>query len=367
MAIQTDITQTTTGDLTEVNDYSSDPVNLDGPQDPTKTRYSNPDFPKWLGYYDGSNDKANPELKQALHRYATWVLGMGYTVSPRDKSNLDLIRGMGEDTFNSILWNMLVIKKVNGDSYAQIIRDEDKLNVINIKPLNCSRITTVIGGDGIIEEYEYRDASLKQVERILKPSEVLHLMNDRIGDQVHGTSTIKAIQWALDAKKEASHIYRKILKRSNVRILYVEEDDKTRLSNLQTDYKDAIDKGDLLILPIKVGEGKFEDLQLPPVQSFLAWIQNLDNVISNGVGIPKIIGGDGEGTTESGGKMVYLGFEPIYMREIIELEADLWNQLGIKITFNRPPSITDNVSQTESKNQAQTSIQPNDITGGSGK
>ena len=54
------------------------------------------------------------------------------------------IRGWGEDTFMSILWNMLVIKKIGGDAFAEIIRDEETGRILNIKPLDPSVITIVV-------------------------------------------------------------------------------------------------------------------------------------------------------------------------------------------------------------------------------
>jgi len=48
------------------------------------------------------------------------------------------------------------------------------------------------------------------------------------------------------------------------------------------------------------------------------------------------------------------------------LEEDLWNQLGIKITFERPASMAPDMAMNEAKNTSQTSFQPKDaqVTGG---
>ena len=60
--------------------------------------------------------------------------------------------------------------------------------------------------------------------------------------------------------------------------------------------------------------------------------------------------------------MGHVIFEPIYTKEQVDMENDLWNQLGIRIKFNRPPSLGGMQPQLdESKNTGQVAIQPNDV------
>ena len=61
--------------------------------------------------------------------------------------------------------------------------------------------------------------------------------------------------------------------------------------------------------------------------------------------------------------MGYMSFEPVYTEEQTLLEQDLWNQLAIRVKFNRPPSLQGIVSEEESKNVNQTGIQPSEVTG----
>lgn len=56
--------------------------------------------------------------------------------------------------------------------------------------------------------------------------------------------------------------------------------------------------------------------------------------------------------------MGHVIFEPIYTKEQIDMEDDLWTQQQISIKFNRPP-ILGGLQQDESKNTTQ-NIQPND-------
>jgi len=259
----------------------------------------------------------------------------------------------------------MVMKKVTKiGGFAEIIRNESG-TLVNLKPLNPANMIIYYNPQGIITGYGHKQSKgkIKKYE----PDKILHLVNDRIGDEVHGTSVVESVKWIIDAKEEAMRDWRRISHRSTVRILYVEEDNKDRIANLKRDYPEAIKNGDLLILPVLPKDAKFEDLQLPPIQQFLEWIRYLENLFYQAVRVPKIIA-TSEGFTEAGGKMGYLTFEPIYTYEQTQLEADIWNQLGIRIKFNRPPSLSNAMQETEQKNVSQQeAVQPNDLNAGVGE
>ena len=58
--------------------------------------------------------------------------------------------------------------------------------------------------------------------------------------------------------------------------------------------------------------------------------------------------------------MGYLTFEPTYTEEQTLLESDLWNQLAIKLKFNRPPSLSGMMRQDEIKNSGMLGMQQNE-------
>ena len=97
-----------------------------------------------------------------------------------------------------------------------------------------------------------------------------------------------------------------------------------------------------------------------PLQNPIEWIRYLENFFYQAVGVPKIILGGSQEFTEASSKVGYLTFEQVYAREQKELEADLWNQLAIKVEFIRPVSLKDNVTQDEAANTGQVGIQPNE-------
>lgn len=101
------------------------------------------------------------------------------------------------------------------------------------------------------------------------------------------------------------------------------------------------------------------------VQEIVTWLNYLADEEDQLIGIPKIITG-GSGEQEGDSKISYLTFEPTYKREIKELEDDLFNQLGIRIKFNLPPSLKQELVNTEQANSSQTNFQPNDTIAGSG-
>lgn len=354
----TDMTQTTTTQLdTGLDDYSVSAEHIDEAQ--TKEwHWNNDKWHEYLGYY-----KKIPELRQAILSKAQWTVGKGYsTEDALTEVRLKRFNGWGEDSFHSIMENMIVTKYINGDAYAEIIKNKSGIP-INIKPLNPFRMRTVVNEKGMIIRYEEVDKLMSGEKRVIKkykPAEILHLVNDRIANEIHGTSVIESVKWVIDAKNEAMSDWRRLSHRSSVRIMYVDEDDTSRLNTLRSEYKDAIKNGEVMILPAKKEEASFEDLPLPPINDFLAWIQYLDNTFYQNVGVPRVILGGSQEFTEAGGKMSFLSFELPIAREQKMLEADLWNQVAIKIKFNRPPSLQDNAQTAEEKNTAQTGIQGNE-------
>ena len=357
-----DITKTTTTDMTgEVPNFSVAAKTTDGVSESKETLWNNEDFQEHNGYY-----LTRPELKKAIDAYATWVVGKGFI--PEDEETkviLNSVRGWGEDTLGSLLWNMIVVKKYHGDSFAEIVRDPENGDLANLKPLDPSVVTTIVGNNGVILRYEVR-SKIKEKDGVktLQPHEVLHLSNDRVADNIHGTSVVDCVKWAIDARNEAMEDYRRILHRSTIRVMEVDEDDKTRLSQIKGDYAQAIKKGELLLVP--KGTQEIRDLSAPQSQH-IEWIRYLENFFYQAVGIPKVILGGPEEFTEASSKISYLTYEQIYTREVVDLEADLWNQIGLKIKFTRPASLKNELLDSEEKNTGQVGFQPNDTEAGVGE
>ena len=346
---------------TVVTDYTTPALQTEGVNEAGETWIDYPEFTKWYGNY-----RKIAKIKMAINAYATWVVGQGWSADSTIVTELEDIRGWGEDTLLSILWNMLVIKKVNGDAFAEVMRDPDTGTLLNLKPLDPSTMRTVLDKQGIILRYEQRakTGDSKAVKKF-KPNEIFHIVNDRVADQARGTSVIEAVEWNVEASEEAKRAHRKMVKRNGiVRVIEVDTDDTTKINAFKTQWKEAIDKGDVLILPKDVAEAKDWHGQLD-TQGVVQWLNFLDDEFFMIIGIPKIIMG-GSGEIEGDSKVSYLAFEQVYKREASELIDDLWNQLAIKITLNSPASLKKELVDNEAANTSQVGFQPNDTEAGVG-
>lgn len=355
---QYEINNTTTTNMSSnVPDYSVSSKSIDEAQN-GKFRWYNSKFNEYLGYY-----KTIPELKQAIDALARWTGGKGYTTDTRTKVILENITGWGEDSFDSIIQNMIIIKKVNGDSFAEIIRNDDG-TLINIKPLNPSNIVTVVDEKGIIESYEELNKNRQKV-RTYKPYQILHLSNDRVANEVHGVSVIESCKWVIDARNEAMTDWRVMLHRNltGVRIIEVEEDNTTKLAKLSQMWETAIKNKEVLILP----KGTASNVPVPSPTNPENWIRYLENFFYQAVGVPKVILGGSADYTEASSKVGYLTFEQVYMSEQRILEQDLWNQLALRIKFERPVSLKEDIQTSEAANTGQVGFQKNEVTAQMGR
>jgi len=311
-------------------------------------------FPKaaeYFGYY-----KKYGQLKKAIDTLWLYVVGKGYEVDPETKVILEHITGFGEDTFVSILWNMGVVSMIQGDAFAEIVRDDKTGKLINLKPISPERMRIIYGSNGLIKRYEQVTK-----DKIIKwnKEEIFHIRNDAIADEQRGTSVIESCKWVIDAIEEARRDYRIVLHRNVVplRIIEIDTDDTAKRNSLMQEYKDAIQKGEVLVIPkgtVQVTETAIN------VQDPLGWIQSLENYFYLAVGIPKTIANP-EGVSEGTSKIGYLIFEPIYSFRQTLMEADIWNQLYFRIKFNRPASLVDNITTNEAKNTSQLGFQPKDL------
>lgn len=355
------ISNTTTSALNSgVPNYQVASKTTDGVNASGENEWNNNKFSEYYGYYSSI-----PELQAAVKSLAHWTTGRGYEADIGTKTRLSRITGMGEDTFKSIMWNMTVVKKVNGDAYAEVIRDEDG-NVINLKTLDPSSMVTVVDENGRIIRYEQRSKTNKGT-KTFKVTQILHLINDRFADQIHGTSAIESCKWVIDARNEAMSDWRRISHRSTIRVMYIDAENTSKINSVKEQYKEAIKNGELMIIPAKRNEAEVTDLTLPPIDAFLSWIQYLENFFYQAIGVPKAALGGSSSATEASAKVDLTSYDQAWNTEQTDLQDDLWNQLGIKLTWIKPSSLMDSMQRDEQKNQGQVGFQPNDVDVMSGK
>lgn len=322
------------------------------------TRIYYPDAATYYGYY-----KKYGQLKKAIDTLWIYIVGKGYKADVNTQVELEYMRGFGEDTIHSILWNMGVTSMIQGDAFAEIIKIENQ--IINLKPISPERMCVVYGKNGMIKRYEQINNVEGKDPIKFKPEEIFHITNDRIADEQRGTSVIECCKWAIDAIEEARRDYRIVLHRNVVplRIIEVDTDDTTKRNKLMAEYKTAITKGEVLVVPKNTISISNDQIK---IQDPISWIQSLENYFYLAVGIPRVIASP-DGLSEGSSKVGYLMFEPIYTFRQLLLEADIYKQLRLKIKFNRPASLMDNIQDNEAKNTSQMGFQQKDVSVGMGR
>ena len=285
-------------------------------------------------------------------------MGKGWTTDDTiRKAELDHITGLGGDTFDEVMWNHEVVKLIVGDAFAEIVyQNNDPLKVlINLIPISPERVRVVIENNQI-KSYDVWNG---KKWKALPKERMLHSMNKRIGDQIHGTSQIDACKWIIDARNEALISNRMIERRGRaLGIVKYKTNNEGKIAFANTQIEKAVKNGEMLGVPDETLD--IEDFPNKSTGDRMAWITYLENFFYQTFGVPRSIA-TSEGLNEVGGKMSHVNFEIVYGKEQLDLEGDLWNQMATKIKYNRPPSLGGLVQTEEQKNTGQTAIQPNDV------
>src|SRR3990167_2456342 len=105
------VSSTTTTQLKSgVPDYKVQAKVIDEAGIQPETFWENPYWTTYLGYY-----KKIPELKQAVDSLALWTAGKGWKAELNEHTAvLERMRGWGEDSFDSLMQQAIIIKKING-------------------------------------------------------------------------------------------------------------------------------------------------------------------------------------------------------------------------------------------------------------
>lgn len=296
-----------------------------------------------------------PEIFSAVNALATWAVGRGWEVQDDStKVILEHIRGIGNDNFDKIMWNHQVVKVVVGDALTEVKRAKNV--IINMIPVDPTDARIVFGSNGLIKRYDVWNNSKWMP---IKKENMLHSSNKRIGNQIHGQSQVEPAKFIIDARNEALKDERIIKHRDKaLGIAYYKTSNAGKISFANTQIEKAVNKGEMLGLPEDTA--KIEPYPSRSSEDRTAWISYLENFFYQVFGVPRSIA-TSDGTSEVGGKMGHVIFEPIYTKEQKDLEGDLLLQHGITLLFNRPPSLGGLVQQTEEKNTGQQNIQPNDV------
>lgn len=301
-----------------------------------------------------------PEFNQAIFGLDLWTIGKGFQTDPATQVKLDAIRGVGNESFLQVLSNIFIQKKALGDGMGEIVRNPETNVIMNLKPLFLGDMRVDYDPQGMIVGYAQRTGTGDNVEfKKFKTDQIFHISNNRIGNSMHGTMPIESIKWVIDARNEALRDNRVVMHRNRmpVRIVEIEGDNKAKRDAFKKEYEDAINKGEVLLVPKGVVE--FKDSSIT-IQNPLEWIRYLEDFFYKAIGVPKVILGGSAEFTEASSKIGYLTFEQVYVKEQKELEDAIWNQLALKIEFIKPVGLKDDIQQSEAANTGQVGIQPNE-------
>jgi hypothetical protein len=350
---ETDIGQTDYGNLrATITDYSVSPEWTDGQEDTKETSYINTNWEQQFGYY-----KKIPELRAAIDALARWTIGKGFVANEITTLILGEIKGFGKDTFNSILENQIRVAKISGDSFAEIIRDKDRL--VNLKPLDPGKMKIVANKKGLIIRYEFigKGSPIK-----FEPDKIFHLSRNRTADEIHGESLINAVEDIILMRNEAMSDQRKIIHRyATPRIVYkLDTDETTKINSFKTKADEANKHGENLYIPKDAVE--FEVLSVPANSTMnpLPWIDRLNNYFFQACGVPQIIVGGSQEMTEATAKIVYLAFEQTVSEEQLYLMEQVLAQLNLEIELEFPATLQNEMLSGQSKSETMQASTPED-------
>ena len=351
-----DLSKATTTDLTNaVPDFIVEAKALDTANSDGETFYYFSNAIQNFGYYFEI-----PEIYSAANGLSTWGFGRGWSTGTdtKAKAELDHVKGIGFDSFDGVICNFQVVKKVVGDSFIEIIwKDNDSHKpLLNLIPISPERVRLVFGKNKRLKRYDAWDG---EEWKPIPIERMMHATNNRIGDQTHGTSQIDATKWIIDARNEALISNRMIERRGRaIGIVEYDTDDDGKITAGNTAIENGIANGEM----IGYGKDTMKILPFPNASTNdrMQWITYLENFFYQTFGVPRSIA-TSDGTSEVGGKMGHVIFEPTYVREQREMENLFLNKLGIIIKWNKPPSLAGLQQDTEAKNTGQVGMQPNDV------
>jgi len=299
-----------------------------------------------------------PEIFNAASALCTWTVNRGWkTEDSTLMAELKHVKGIGNQTFTQIMWSHIFVKLIVKDAFIEVKRGKNDI-ILNMIPISPERVRVVFGKNGLIKRYDVWNGS-KWVE--VKQENMYHSTNKRIADQMGGTSQVEIAKKICEAKAEALDDERTIKHRDKaLGIAYYETDKAGKIAYANSQIEKAVRNGEMVGLPIDTV--KIEAYPSRSSEDRTGWLQYLDNLFYQIFGVPRSIASS-DGTSEVGGKMGHVIFEPIYTKEQIDEEENLELQQAIIIKFNRPPSLGGMQPELdESKNTGQVAVQPNDVS-----
>lgn len=335
--------------------YTVDPETTDGADGSTEHTYQNVNWAQDYGYY-----RSIPEFKVAIDTKATWTMGAGYTSDEATMLLLMGVKGNGKDSFNSILKNMIKVKTISEDSYAEIIRDKDGV-LVNLKPLDPSSIKIVQNKQGRVTRYEQVTRN-KTPNKRFKPEDIFHLSHERMADEVHGTRIIDSLKSLILMRNEAMDDWKRVLHRNvdPLWIFHLDTDDTSEISAFKVKMDAARKNGENMYVPKGAVVPEAVTTAANASLSPLAWIAQLNDYFFQAVNVPQIIIGNAKEFTDASGKIVYLSYEQSVKAEQLYIEEQVLGQLNVEVSLTFPASLQNELISSREADPNLQASQPND-------
>lgn len=335
---------------TYVTSYTVDSKQTDGATGQDEYTWQNTRWSQQYGYY-----KNVEELGMAIDAKAMWTIGKGFTANPLTTLALSVIKGHGRDTFNSILENQIKVSEIGGDSFAEIIRD-DEGRLVNLKPMDPSSVRIVYNSSGLIIRYE-QTTKLKTGVQVKKfqPEEIFHLVSNRIADEPHGNSTVDRVEWVILALKEAMADYKKLLHRNvyPVRIWTLDTDVPSEVAAFKNKVSSAKGEFEDIFIPKGTVETELASVPENSTMNPMPWIGVLTGKFYKTVGVPEIIIGGSQELTQTAAQIAYLAFEQVVEQKQLYIEEQVLSQLNLEIKLSFPASLQNNLLSDAAKDGTQ--------------
>jgi hypothetical protein len=250
-----------------------------------------------------------------------------------------------------------------GDSFAHIIKDNQG-RITNLKPLNA--LTIVTNSEGILIRYD-QDVKVEEENKFktinsCNVDEIYHLSYERTADEIHGIPFPEALETLILSRNEAIADMRVLYHRNikPIQFFEVETSDQTTLNSIENTINEAYKKSENVVIPAGVVKEikKTSTAQYSTLDS-LPYIKFLVRQFVTACGMPEIIMGWGEETTEASASIIYLAFQQEIEDMQLYNQEQILNQLGITINLEFPASLEQKLQENESKRGKGTTTQPN--------
>jgi hypothetical protein len=240
---------------------------------------------------------------------------------------------------------------IGGDYYGEIVRNS-KNQIINIKTMNPGAVEVVANKFGIISRYDLHINKQKNQKKSFKPDDVLHISWNKIGDNIHGTGTIKkltksdgtgVIEMQQEAMQDLKVVFHRYVK--PLLISEIDEDDPDEVKKFRQKLDQAVANGENMVIPKDTAT--VERVSIPQYSTLdpLPWLNHLDRILLKAEGVPAVILGDGQEATEATAKILYLAFEQMVKWNQLFLEEQILAQLDMEINLEFPASLNEQQEQ----------------------